>query len=149
MLSQHALQVVSQHALQQVSRGVLGPGGSDPGGYLVPGGSAPGGCLVGGYLLRAVRILLECILVSHVERVTKIKRNFAFAAAFGVRLPTAREGNVFTSICHSVQRGLYDVISCLWSYGPSERGDVVHPGGCGVWSVSWSILGGVVQPKGM
>ena len=50
------------------SRGVPGPGG-------VPGlgASAPGGGVLGGdhhppgrLLLRAVRILLECILVSHI-----------------------------------------------------------------------------------
>ena len=87
LLSQHALQVVSQHALQQVSRGVISKhvlqvvsqhashqvsrgvccrggllGGSPSGGLL------PGGCLVETpprqLLLRAVRILLECILVS-------------------------------------------------------------------------------------
>ena len=48
------------------SRGVPGPGGSAAG----RGGSAPGGCLVetplGRLLPRAVRILLECILVFHV-----------------------------------------------------------------------------------
>ena len=63
VLSQHALQVVSQHALQQVSRGWAPArgGGSAPGGLLL------GGCLVetppGRLLLRAVRILLECILI--------------------------------------------------------------------------------------
>ena len=65
VLSQHALQVVSQHALQQVS------GGSAPGGLLqgvpaprgVCSGGVPGGDPPGQLLLRAVHILLECILV--------------------------------------------------------------------------------------
>ena len=57
VLSQHALQVVSQHALQE---GAWSGGG---------GGSAPKGSAwwrppPGRLLLRAVRILLECILVS-------------------------------------------------------------------------------------
>ena len=67
VLSQHALQAVSQHALQGGSawgvllhRGLLG-------GCLVPGGLLPGGAWwrpPKRLLLRAVRILLECILVS-------------------------------------------------------------------------------------
>ena len=67
MVSQHALQEVSQHALQRgvpAPRGVPGPGGSAPRGM-----SAPGGCLVetpGRLVLRAVRILLECILVVYI-----------------------------------------------------------------------------------
>ena len=54
----------------------LVPGGVCSGGFLVPGVSAPGGCLVlggawwrppppGQLLLRAVCILLECILVAN------------------------------------------------------------------------------------
>ena len=77
VVSQHALQVVSQHALQ-VSRG--GSPGPHPGGKWrglaggvprpMPGGSIPA-CtkadphpppLHGRLLLRAVRILLDCIL---------------------------------------------------------------------------------------
>ena len=71
VLSQHALQVVSQHALQQVSRGCYPsmPCSRSPGGGgACSGGSALRGCLVetppGQLLLRAVRILLECILVK-------------------------------------------------------------------------------------
>ena len=87
VLSQHAWQVVFQHALQQVSEGgglllagclVLGwgawpQGGGCSGGDLLrgvpgPGVCSGGRCLVetplGQPLLRAVRILLECILVS-------------------------------------------------------------------------------------
>ena len=87
VLSQHALQVVSQHALHQVSRGCPVPWWwSIPwgGGCLLPGeegllpwGTAPGGVCSwrvcsregawwrppGRLLLRAVRILLECIPV--------------------------------------------------------------------------------------
>ena len=76
VLSQHALQVVSQYALQQggiCSWGVCSQGG------LLWEGSAPGGggaCSRGcgdppesrRLLLRTVRILLECILVSTLRK---------------------------------------------------------------------------------
>ena len=85
VLSQHALQVVSQHPLQWGSAlGGLLWGVCSWGGLLL-GGSAPGAVCSGGVcsqggllrgdawwrppgrlLLRAVRILLECILVRHV-----------------------------------------------------------------------------------
>ena len=67
VLSQHALQVVSQHALQQVSRGISSRGVCSLGGCLV---ETPLVCSWGAWwkspqlLLRAVRILLECILVN-------------------------------------------------------------------------------------
>ena len=44
-------------------------------------------------------------------------------------LPTAREGNVFS---HSVHRG------CMMSL--PVFGAMVHPEGCDMWFVSWSIL---------
>ena len=34
--------------------------------------------------------------------------------------------------------GVYEITSCLWSYGPSQRGCLPS---WRVWSVSWSILG--------
>ena len=93
VLSQHALQVVSQHALQQqVSKGgrVPAPRGSLLWVGLLPGGSTPGGlfqgCLVetpppGRLLLWAVRILLECILVSN-KNITILKH-----CQFGLKHP--------------------------------------------------------------
>ena len=77
--------------------GVPGPGGSAPGGCLVPGGGlllggawswvgllrgcvpSPGGVVPGGdtpprLLLRAVRILLECILVKGKESLTNLHK---------------------------------------------------------------------------
>ena len=95
VLSQHALQVVSQHALQQVLGGAIpaciaggilaclaaGLRGVCSGGGLLPEVSAGGGCLEetppGRLLLRAVRILLECILVffsSSLFKVTCVRR---------------------------------------------------------------------------
>ena len=39
----------------------------------------------------------------------------------GESLPTAREGNVFRSVCQSLcSRELEDVTSCLWSHGPLQ-----------------------------
>ena len=77
VVSQHALQVVSQHALQQVSGGVsqhaLQVFRPTPGGLSRP---TPRGCIPacteadsahpGRLLLRALRILLGCILVHDV-----------------------------------------------------------------------------------
>ena len=66
VLSQHALQVVSQHALQGGAIPACIAGGIPA--CLAGGVCSQGGWLVEtlpGRLLRAVRILLECILVSN------------------------------------------------------------------------------------
>ena len=102
VLSQHALQVVSQHTLQQVSKGGVCypsmhcrwyhsmPCSRSPGGGLLLGGGSgawsrggllwgEGMCLVetpsGRLLLRAVRILLECILVFNENSIASVIPN--------------------------------------------------------------------------
>ena len=77
-----------------------------PGGYLVPEGSSPGGCLLwrvpGGeppspwLLLRAVRILLECILVMKVLK----SKNF-FHLFFTHRFTVTKAQTLYQSwICY-------------------------------------------------
>ena len=92
VLSQHALQVVSQHALQQVSRGdaiaacIAGgiptclaaglQGGAWSRGVPAWGSTwSRGGALLGRLLLRAVRILLECILLVLFNYATMLGNN--------------------------------------------------------------------------
>ena len=80
-----------------------------------------------GHTLRDV--ILKVMHVAEALILGNLTLHVAGLLAIYCRPPTKwREGNVFTPVCHSVHRGLYDVTSCLATWFHIHSGGLLPEG---------------------